>query len=108
MDVERTMQFILETQSRVESTARMHDERLGRIEGLVEANTKLVEANTTRIGQLVEVCLSLAHAQEETNQRMQEGFRELREIQAAGEYKLNALINAVDKLVQRNGGAPQP
>ena len=34
---------------------------------------------------------------------MQAGFDELREIQAASEYNLNALIETVDKIVQRAG-----
>ncbi|MGH9327216.1 MAG: hypothetical protein ACRD2B_11120 [Terriglobia bacterium] len=97
MDIERTMQFILETQAKLEARDQIHEERLARIE-------RLMEANTTRIGQLVDVSLSLAHAIEQTNASVQE----LREIQAAGEYKLNALIDTVDKLVRRNGGAPHP
>ncbi|MGH9327217.1 MAG: hypothetical protein ACRD2B_11125 [Terriglobia bacterium] len=103
MDIERTMQFILETQAKLEARDQIHEERLARIEGLVEANA-------TRIGQLVDVSLSLAHAIEETNSSVKElrdGFNELREIQAAGEYKLNALIDTVDKLVRRNGGGLQ-
>jgi hypothetical protein len=51
----------------------------------------------------VDVCLSLARHAEDTDRRMEAGFRELREIQASSEYKLNALIETVDKIVRRNG-----
>jgi hypothetical protein len=106
MDVENTMQFILDTQAKLEASAQMHDERLARIEGLTAQIGSLVEANTSRIAQLVDVCLSLARHAEDTDRRMEAGFRELREIQATSEYKLNALVETVDKIVRRDGGTP--
>jgi septal ring factor EnvC (AmiA/AmiB activator) len=78
-------------------------ERPARIERLTAQIGSLVEANTTRIAQLVDVCLSLARHAEESDRRMQAGFDELRGIQAASEYKLKALIETVDKIVQRDG-----
>ena len=104
MDIENTMRFILDTQARLEASAQMHDERLARMEGLTAQIGSLVEANTSRIAQLVDVCLSLARHGEDTDRRMDAGFRELREIQTATEYRLNALIETVDKIVRRNGG----
>ena len=99
MDIENTMRFILDTQAKLEASAQMHDERLARIEGLTAQIGSLVEANSTRIAQLVDVCLSLARHAEESDRRIDE----LREIQAASEYKLNALIETVDKIVRRDG-----
>jgi hypothetical protein len=104
MDIENTVRFILDTQAKLEASALTHDERLARIEGLTAQIGSLVEASTSRMGQLVDVCLSLARHAEDTDRRMGAGFRELREIQAATEYKLNALIDTVDKIVRRNGG----
>ena len=104
MDSEDTMRFILDTQAKLEASAQMHDERLARIEGLVAKIGSLEEGNTSRIGQLVDVCLSLARHAEESDRRTASGFKGLRELQAASEYKLNALIDTVDKLVRRNGG----
>jgi len=104
MDIEDTMRFILDTQARLEASVQMHDERFARVEGIVAKIGSLVEGNTSRIGQLVDVCLSLARHAEDTDRRMAAGFKELRELQAASEYKLNALIDTVDKLVRRNGG----
>jgi hypothetical protein len=106
MDIEDTMRFILDTQARLEASAQMHDERLARIEGLTAQIGSLVEANTSRIGQLVDVCLSLARHAEDTDRRMEAGFAEVRDLQAASEYKLNALIETVDKIVRHNGDSP--
>ena len=100
MDIENTMRFIVDTQAKLEASAQMHDERLARIEGLTAQIGSLVEANTARIAQLVDVCFSLARHAEDSDRRM----GELREMQAASEYKLNALIETVDKIVRRNGG----
>jgi hypothetical protein len=92
MDVEKTMQFILEMQARHEAAIQQLDERLYRV-------SALAEANTTRISQLVGVCASLANLGEETDRRI----RELRDAQAHSDYKLNALIETVDKLTRHNG-----
>lgn len=107
MDVEKTMQFILEMQAKHEAMQAKHEiaiqqsnERVARIE-------RLMETNTTRIGQLVDVSLSLARHGEESDRRIAENDRlikELTEAQARTDYKLNALIDTVDKIVRRNGG----
>lgn len=89
MDIERTMQFIADTQAKLEASVQMHDERLARIEAAVEANTG-------RIAQLVDVTLSLARHAEEADKR-------IRELAEETGYKLNSLIETVDKLVRRDG-----
>ncbi len=106
MDVEKTMQFILETQARLEASASMHDERLSRIE-------RLVESNTARITQLVDVSLSLARHGEGTDRRIrelselsQENDRRIKELSESTEYKLRGLIDAVDKLIRRDENPP--
>ncbi|MDE3181108.1 MAG: hypothetical protein KGM47_15795 [Acidobacteriota bacterium] len=110
MDIEKTMQFILEMQARHEEfrakneiAIREGNERVARIE-------RAMEANTIRIGQLVDVSLSLAHHGEETDRRMEETDRRIKELAAAQaeadartNYKLNALIDTVDKIVRGNG-----
>jgi len=45
----------------------------------------------------------VAQAEIRLTERMESGFRDLRDSQAASEYKLNALIETVDRLVHRNG-----
>lgn len=100
MDVEKTMQFILEMQAKHEIAIQQSNERVARIE-------RLIETNTTRIGQLVDVSLSLAHHGEQTDRsiaEIKELMKHIAEVQAQTDYKLNALIDTVDKIVRRNGG----
>ncbi len=89
MDVEKTMEFILNVQARLEAMAQGHEERLAKLESSMASVTDLV-------GRLAQAEITLA-------ERMAAGFQELREIQAATEYKLNALIDTVGKLVRGNG-----
>lgn len=108
MDVEKTIQFILEMQAKHEAWLQKHEESIVRIEASVERIGAGVEANTARMGQLVDVSLSLAHHGEEVDRRMEETGRlikELRDAQAHSDYRLNALIDAVEKLIRRNGSA---
>ena len=89
MDIEKTMEFILGVQARLEVSAQQHEERFAKLESSVAALTDLV-------GRLAQAEIRLV-------QRMEAGFQEITEIQARGEYKLNALIDTVDKLVRRDG-----
>lgn len=101
MDIEKTMQFILEMQAKREIAIQRNDEQIAKV-------AELVAANTTRISQLVDVGLSLSHHSEEMDRRMEETGRlikELRDAQAHSDYKLNSLIDAVEKLIRRNGSA---
>lgn len=102
MDIEQTMKFILEMQAKHEGSIQQNNEAISRLE-------RLVETNAHRVSQLVDVSMSLARHGEETDRRLRETDRlinELRDAQARTDYKLNALIDTVDKLVRRNGGAP--
>ena len=89
MDIEKTMQFILDMQAKHEAWLQRHEEAIARID--------------SAIAQLVDVSFSLARHAAESDGRMELGFKELREIQAGSEHKLNALIDTVDKLVRHNG-----
>jgi regulator of sigma D len=103
MNIEQTVQFILDTQAKLEASAQRHDERLARIEAAIEVNTG-------RIAQLVDVSLSIAHHAVETDRRMQETDKRIRELAEETtrrfqdtDDRLNVLIDTVDKLVRRNG-----
>ncbi|MGH9377318.1 MAG: hypothetical protein ACRD1I_00840 [Terriglobia bacterium] len=104
MNIEKTIEFIIGQQAQFSADIHILKEQQAENARQIQANSVQIEANSTRIGQLVDVCMSLARHSEETGRSMKEGFRELKEIQAHTEYKLNALIETVDKLVQRNGG----
>lgn len=64
---------------------RKHDEAFARID--------------SGLAQLVDVSLSLARTVEQNSA----SIKELREAQASTDYKLNALIETVDKIVRKNG-----
>ncbi|MGH9327256.1 MAG: hypothetical protein ACRD2B_11325 [Terriglobia bacterium] len=89
MDVEKTIQFILETQAKHEIALQQSDERFAHFR----------EETEERFRSLVDVCMSLTRHGEETDRRFRETDERFRET----DYKLNALIDAVDKLVKRNG-----
>jgi uncharacterized membrane protein YccC len=90
MDIEQTMQFILEMQAKHESAIQKSDERFARFR----------EQTEERFRSLVDVSMSLAHNLQLLGQ---ETDRRIRELGEETNYKLNALIDTVDKLVKRNG-----
>ncbi|MGH9325618.1 MAG: hypothetical protein ACRD2B_02855 [Terriglobia bacterium] len=96
MDVEKTMQFILEMQAKHEVTIQQILETQAQHRTAIrqsdEQFARFREQTEERFRNLVDVCLSLARHGEETDRR----FRET-------DYKLNALIDTVDKLIKRNG-----
>jgi predicted nuclease with TOPRIM domain len=85
MDIKQTMQFILDTQARLEATASQHDERLTKLETSVSTVTDLVGRLAQAEIRLIERMDRLAESQAHTDQR------------------LDILIDVVDKLVPRNG-----
>ncbi|HTV53417.1 MAG TPA: hypothetical protein VMI06_00715 [Terriglobia bacterium] len=76
------------------------------VEARQAETARLSEENRQNIAKLVDVCMSLANDGEETDRRMRETdrlIRELREAQAETGGRLNVLVDAVDRLVKRNG-----
>ncbi len=96
MDVEKTIQFILESQAKHEITIQAILESQARHEATIRTILETQAKHEERFRTLVDVGMSLAvnleRLGEETNRRFQET-----------DYKLNALIDVVDKLVKRNG-----
>lgn len=88
------MQFIIEQQAKFTVDIQKLQERQ--------------EATTAMIRQLVDVSMSLAHHGEETDRRIKElttAHKELTEAQVHTDRRLDALIDVVDKIIHRNGGA---
>jgi hypothetical protein len=85
MDIEKTIEFILDTQGRLEATASQHDERLAKLETSLNTVTDLV-------GRLAQAEI-----------RLVERMDRLAESQAHSDQRLDILIDVVDKLVPRNG-----
>jgi methyl-accepting chemotaxis protein len=99
MDIEDTMRFILDMQAKHEAAIQRHDEAIGQHDAAILRIDGAIEANNAMIRQLVDVGLSLAHSVEQTNASVSELREAMREAQAATDYKLNALIDTVEKLV---------
>jgi uncharacterized membrane-anchored protein YhcB (DUF1043 family) len=89
MDIEKTMEFILGVQARLEASVQEHDEQIAELKSSIATVSDLV-------GRLAQTEIRMA-------ERMTAGFQELRELHANTESKLNALIDTVDKLVRHNG-----
>ncbi|HET7212400.1 MAG TPA: hypothetical protein VFL79_02330 [Terriglobia bacterium] len=96
MDVEKTIETILEMQSNHAEWLHKHEQAIVRIE--------------SGLTQLVDVSLSLARTVGQNSAGIKDlreaqatGFKELRDAQASTDYKLNALIDTVDKIVRKNG-----
>lgn len=90
------IQEILAAQTRLEIAQAKHEIAMQQTDG--------------RIKSLVDVCMSLAHHGEETDRRIRElseetnrRFQEVSQRFQETDYKLNALIDTVDKLTKRNG-----
>ena len=110
MDIEKTMQFMLEMQAkhevwlqRHEEAMKKHEEAFTRIDAALEAGAARAAQLESSVATLTDLVGRVAQAETRLAERMESGFRELKEVQAASEYKLNALIETVDKLVRRNG-----
>jgi predicted nucleic acid-binding Zn-ribbon protein len=103
MDIEKTMQFILEVQARLEASAQAHDERLARLEASAQGHEDRVAKLESSVATVTDLVGRLAQAEIRLAERMDAGFQQLREVQTSTEYKLNALIDTVDKLVRRDG-----
>lgn len=103
MDIEKTMEFIVTTQARLEASAAAHDARLAELEALGKLHSQQIAAVTDLVGRVAKAEITLAERMEDMAQRTETSFRELREIQATTEHKLNALIETVDKLVRHDG-----
>jgi hypothetical protein len=94
MDVEKTMQFILETQARLEASASLREERITKPENSVYTLTDLV-------GRLAQAEIRLVEKMDQLAVRMDQ----LAEAQAHTEQRVDALINAVDALIRREASS---
>jgi len=110
--IESRMNFIIEQQAQFAADMQVLKERQAETLQMIEAHSRQIEAhsrqigaNTGIIGQLVDVNLSLARHLEESDRRLSARMEQLAEAQTHTEYKLNALIDTVDKVVRRDAGA---
>lgn len=103
MDVEKTMQFMLEMQAKHETWLQRHEEAFTRIDAALEAGAARATQLESSVATLTDLVGRVAQAEIHLVERMDSGFQELRDAQAASEDKLNALIETVDRIIRRNG-----
>lgn len=88
MDIEKTMQFLLDMQVRHETWLQKHEE--------------VIQANDQMMSRLVEFSDTISKLIEQNSMNI----KELREAQAASDRRLNALIEALGRA--RKNGHDQP
>jgi len=103
MDIEKTMEFILAVQARLEASAQGHEERIAKLESSVATLSGSVATVTDLVGRLAQTEIRLAERTGGLAERMEVGFQELRELHADTQYKLNALIETVDSSFAATG-----
>jgi uncharacterized protein (DUF3084 family) len=96
MDIEKTMEFILAMQAKLEAAAQQHAERIAEHDKQIAQLDSKIANVTDLVGRLAETEIRLAES-------VTSGFQELRELHANTESKLNTLIDTVGKLARRNG-----
>ena len=108
MDIEKTMAFILEQQAQFTADMQATRASFEKHDAEIAEIRKLSAANTESIRQLIDVSMSLAHnaaEMEETDRRLAARLQELAESGAHTDRRLDVLIDIVNKLTRRNGGA---
>jgi chromosome segregation ATPase len=106
MNVERTMEFILEQAARTEANFAKADvrfakaeRRLDRAEKRMDRLERLVAQNNHLVGRLTRCGVSLRS----DIRRHERAIARLEEVHSETDGKLNALIDIVDKSIRRNG-----
>ena len=108
MDVEKTMQFILEQQAKHEvwlqemREAFRHND--GMIRKLVEAQTRQLEILTSHQAQIDQLTKGTEELRK-SQLRTDEAIKSLVEQGRHTDERLNALIKVVDDLIRRNGSS---
>lgn len=93
MDVERTMQFILDALARLEAVSGAHEERLTRLESGLDSLRQQMANLGTQVAVITDLVGRLAQAELRLVARMDA----LAESQAHTDRRLDALINIVDQ-----------
>jgi CRISPR/Cas system CSM-associated protein Csm2 small subunit len=103
MDVEKTIQFILQSQAQMEANVGRHEE-------LIAALTKAQERTETTVNKVSASILDLTEVMRRSKIEMDERFRETNEmIRELAEDRdqtrenVNALVRTVDGLIRRDG-----
>lgn len=99
MDVERTMEFILEEGARVDARFAKANIRFAQAEKRLDRLERLGAQNNHLVAQLARYGVSLRS----DIRRHEKAIARLEEVHSETDGKLNALIDIVDKSFRRNG-----
>ena len=103
MDIEKTMEFILAVQAKMEASAQKRDEQIAKHDEQIAKHSEQIAKLESSIASVTNLVGRLAQAEIRLAESTRTGFEELRGLHANTESKLNVLIDTVDKLVRRNG-----
>jgi septal ring factor EnvC (AmiA/AmiB activator) len=99
MNVEKTVEFILEQQARVAENFARASIRFAQTEKRLDRLERLVAQNNHLVGRLARYGVSLRS----DIRRHEKAIARLEEIHSETDDKLNALIDIFDKSIRRNG-----
>jgi hypothetical protein len=103
MNIERTMEFILKQQARFDSNFAKADERFLKAEKRLDRLERVVGQTSRVVSQLASASLRFRNEIRRSQIEADRQLKALRELSYETEDKLNALIEVVDKSIQRNG-----
>ena len=106
MDIERTMQYIVEQQAQFWASVQKHDEQLARIDAQIAKQSEQIAKQGEQIGTLIDVVGRLAQAEIRLAEQMQGHEARL----ASLETKTTQFLERMDRFIQGlegNGHKPQ-
>lgn len=103
MDIEKTMQFILDMQAKHSAAVQRHDEQIARNSEQIAELGRKIDTVTDLVGRLAQAEIRLVERMNQLGERMDQ----LAGAQAHSDQRLDALIDVVDKLIRRNGREPE-
>jgi chromosome segregation ATPase len=100
MDVERTMQFILDSQARLEASAQRRDEQLATLTASVQKHDEQIGALSNLVGRLAEAEIRLAEQMQGSEARTAELMQGQQARLASLETKMAQFLERMDRYIQ--------
>jgi uncharacterized protein (DUF3084 family) len=96
MDIERTMQFILDSQARLEASAQRHDENLAALMASVQKHDEQIGVLTNLVGRLAQAEIRIAEQMQGQEARL-----------GSLETKMTQFLDRMDRFIQGMEGNGQ-
>jgi chromosome segregation ATPase len=101
MDIERTMQFILDSQARLEASAQMHDERIAKNSEQIAKNSEQIAKTSQQVATLTDLVGRLAQAEIRLVEEMRGSEARTAELMQGKEARLGALETKMTQFLDR-------